>query len=276
VGVVHRVGFIGLGSQGGPIARRIAEAGFPTTLWARRPGAVESFADTGAAIADSPAALAKASDVVFVCVVNDADVDEVVAGPDGVLTGLAEGGVVVVHSTVHPDTCRRLAERAAQQGVGLLDAPVSGGGAAAAGRRLVVMAGGDAAVLESCRPIIETYGKPVLHLGPVGSGQVAKLLNNLLFAAGLSIAEGAYGLGRDLGVDLGSLGQVFANGSARSYAADTVGMMGARLEALADVAGALLRKDVGLLVELATAAGADTGAVLPAADAALKSLRHPR
>ena len=273
---MHRVGFIGLGSQGAPIARRIVGAGFPTTLWARRAATVESFADTAAAYADSPAALAKASDVVFVCVVNDADVEAVVAGADGVLAGLGEGGLIVVHSTVHPETCRRLAERAARQGVTLLDAPVSGGGPAASEGRLLVMAGGDAAAVESCRPIFSSYANPVLHLGAVGAGQVAKLLNNALFTAGLSITAGAYALGRDLGVDQGSLGQVFANGSARSFAAETVGMMGASLESLGDVAGELLRKDVRLVVELAEAAGVDPGPVLPPADNALTAMRHPR
>ena len=122
-----RAGFIGLGSQGGPMARRIAEAGLPLTLWARRPESVAPYADTAAVVAASPAALGAASDVVGVCVVADADVEAVLLGPDGVLAGMAPGGVVAVHSTIRPDTCRRLAERAAERGVALVDAPVSGG-----------------------------------------------------------------------------------------------------------------------------------------------------
>src|ERR1700731_2534860 len=96
-----RVGFIGLGSQGGPMARRIIGAGWPVTLWARGPAALEPFADTDAKTAGSPAELAAASDLVCVCVVSDADVEAVVAGPGGVLGGLAAGGVIAVHSTVH-------------------------------------------------------------------------------------------------------------------------------------------------------------------------------
>ena len=134
------VGFIGLGSQGGPMARRIIEAGYPVTLWARRPGTLEPFADTAAKTAGSPAELAAASDLVCVCVRDDADTEEVV---DAVLGGLAAGGVIAVHSTVHPDTCRRLAERAQARGVRLIDAPVSGGAPAAEAGRLLVMAGGD-------------------------------------------------------------------------------------------------------------------------------------
>jgi 3-hydroxyisobutyrate dehydrogenase len=133
-----RVGFIGLGSQGGPMARRIIEAGYPVTLWARRPATLEPFADTNAKTAGSPAELAAASDLVCVCVRDDADTEEVV---DAVLGGLAAGGVIAVHSTVHPDTCRRLAERAQAGGVRLIDAPVSGGAPAAEAGRLLVMAG---------------------------------------------------------------------------------------------------------------------------------------
>ncbi len=106
-----RIGFIGLGSQGGPMARRIIEAGYRTTLWARRPETLAAFADTGATVAESPAALAAASDLVCVCVVGDADVVEVADGVAGVLAGLASGGVLAIHSTVHPDTCRELAKK---------------------------------------------------------------------------------------------------------------------------------------------------------------------
>ncbi len=108
-----RVGFIGLGSQGGPMARRIVEGGYDLTLWARRPATLEPFADTAAKTAQSPAELAAASDLVCLCVVGDDDVREVLAGDNGVLAGLAPGGIVAIHSTVHPDTCRELAESAA-------------------------------------------------------------------------------------------------------------------------------------------------------------------
>ncbi|MFB9323847.1 NAD(P)-dependent oxidoreductase [Cryptosporangium minutisporangium] len=269
-----RVGFIGLGSQGGPMARRIVESGYPTTLWARRPESLKPYADTAATVADSPAALAKASDVVCLCVVDDAGVREI---GDEVLSGLAEGGVIVVHSTVHPDTCRALAEKAARQGVTLIDAPVSGGGHAAAEQRLLVMVGGDEATLEKVRPVFETYANPILHLGPVGAGQVAKILNNLLFTAHLGVAESAYALGRELGVDLAALAKVFGSGSGNSFAASAV-LPGGDYDAarMAPIAGPLLQKDVRLAVELATAAETEVGAVLPAADSALNTMQHPR
>jgi 3-hydroxyisobutyrate dehydrogenase len=271
-----RVGFIGLGSQGGPMARRIIDAGYPVTLWARRPATLEPFAGTPAKVAASPAELAAASDLVGICVVSDADVEEVVAGERGVIAGLDPGGVIAVHSTVHPDTCRRLAEQAASRGVRLVDAPVSGGGPAAAERRLLVMAGGEAETVEYCRPVFATYGDPVIHLGPLGSGQLTKLLNNLLFTANLATAASALGLGRVLGIDPGRLADVMSHGSGNSFALGAIGGAGGTLDLLAPIAGPLLEKDVRLVAEIADAAKAPAGAVMAAADAALALMNRVR
>jgi 3-hydroxyisobutyrate dehydrogenase len=108
-----KVGFIGLGSQGGPMARRIVEGGYETTLWARSPATLEPFADTPAKVAKSPAELAAASDLVCLCVVADADIEEIAYGEDGLLAAVKPGSVIAVHSTVHPNTCRQLAEKPA-------------------------------------------------------------------------------------------------------------------------------------------------------------------
>src|SRR5580698_3266574 len=125
------------------MARRIADAGFPLTLWARRPESLEPYADTNAATASTPAELGAASDIVGICVTGDSDVEEVLSGADGVLEGMNPGGVVVIHSTVHPDTCVRVAGHATRRGLGVIDAPVSGGGGAALRRKLLVMVGGE-------------------------------------------------------------------------------------------------------------------------------------
>jgi 3-hydroxyisobutyrate dehydrogenase len=271
-----RVGFIGLGSQGGPMARRILEAGFPTTLWARRAATLEPFASTAAAVAASPAALGAASDLVCICVVDDADVEQVLGGADGVLTGMRPGGILTIHSTVHPATCRRLAAQAEAHGISLLDAPVSGGGAAAAEGRLLVLVGGAPDVMERCRPVFSSYGDPVLHLGPIGAGEAAKLLNNLLFTAQLGIATKVFDVGRALGIDPGALARVLAAGSGRSYGLDVVAQLGFTAAALAAHAGPLLRKDVGIAADVAETAGVDLGALLEVADAALTVMEHPR
>jgi 3-hydroxyisobutyrate dehydrogenase len=251
-----RVGFIGLGSQGAPMARRIVDAGSPLCIWARRPQTLEPFADTAAIVARTPAELATNSDVVCICVVNDADVENVVFGDDGVLAGLGAGGVIVIHATVHPETCRRLAASAADRGVDVVDAPVSGGGIAAAEGRLLVMVGGDDSVVERVRPVLATYSDPVLHLGPLGSGQLAKLLNNFVFTAQLSVAVETYDFAARLGIDRAAMAEVLSNGSGGSRAAGIVAGSGFDLSGLRQVAANLLAKDVGIMFDVAERAGA--------------------
>ncbi|WP_327319493.1 NAD(P)-dependent oxidoreductase [Streptomyces sp. NBC_01235] len=264
------VGFIGLGGQGAPMARRIVEAGFETTLWARRPATLVPFADTAARTAGSPAELAAASDLVCLCVVDDGDVRQV---GEEVLAGLRPGGIIAVHSTVHPDTCRRLAGRAGAQGVSVLDAPVSGGGRAAGEGTLLVMAGGDSEAFVSCRPVFATYGDPVVHLGPTGSGQIAKLLNNLLFTAQLGLAADALSLGGRLGLDPDGLGRILPRGSSASFALERLVDAGGTLDRIAGHAGGLLAKDVRLFEEVAGAAAPGPAVPGPAQEAARAALR---
>lgn len=278
-----RVGFIGLGSQGAPMARRIVEAGYPVTLWARRPATLEPFADSSAKTAGSPAELAAASDLVCVCVRDDTDTEEVV---DAVLGGLAAGGVIAVHSTVHPDTCRRLAERAQSARVRLIDAPVSGGAPAAAAGRLLVMVGGDEETVEFCRPVFASYGDPIVHLGPVGAGQVTKLLNNAAFTAHLGVAVSLLAVGQSLGVDQLRLADVISHGSGNSFALQRVAAAGGTLARIGEHAGHLLRKDVQLIADVARASselegreredGEHGDTLFAAADAALALMNVAR
>lgn len=241
-----RVGFVGLGSQGGPMARRIIDEGFPTTLWARRRESLESFDGAGHAV--DRRALGAASDVLCLCVVGDSDVDEVLRGDDGALAGMAAGGTVVIHSTVHPDTCRRL--QADFPHLDVVDAPVSGGGHMAAAKSLLVMVGGDAEAVDRCRPVLDAFANPLVHLGGLGTGQAAKLLNNALFSAHLGLAASVYSVADELGVDKDALTTVLSNGSGRSYAAGVIAGSGHTLSVMADLAGALLAKDVGILSDL--------------------------
>lgn len=271
-----RVGFIGLGSQGGPMARRIAQGGFETTLWARRQASLEPYADTPAKTASTPAELGARSDLVCLCVVGDDDVREVLDGENGVLAGLSEGGVVAIHSTVHPETCREIAEKAAAQGVSVIDAPVSGGGPAVAEGTLLVMVGGDDDVVARCRPVFETYADPIVHLGPLGAGQSTKILNNLLFSANLGSAVSTLELGESLGIPRDRLVEVLNRGSATSKAVGSISMFGGTLDGLAPIAGALLQKDVRHAANLAAEAQAAEGAVFTAADAALDAMDHSR
>ncbi|GAB92342.1 NAD(P)-dependent oxidoreductase [Gordonia rhizosphera] len=272
-----RVGFIGLGSQGGPMARRIIAAGHRVTLWARRPQTLESFAETAASVAESPAELARMSDLVCVCVVDDAGVEAVLTGPDGVFEGMKDGGVVAIHSTVHPATCVRMAEIGAARGITVIDAPVSGGGPAADAGRLLVMVGGDAQAAERCSPVFRTYGDPVVHLGDeVGAGEVAKLLNNALLAAHLEASAAILDIGRSLGVDPVRVGEVISHGTGASFAMSLLGPRGGEFGTLATTAGPLLRKDVGILAELLGDNEFGNGPLWDAADGALGRMGAPR
>lgn len=275
-GTTDRVGFIGLGSQGGPMARRIVEDGVPTVLWARRQETLDAYADTKAEHATSVADLAARVDVACVCVVDDAGVDEVVSGPGGLLSAMAPGGVVAIHSTVHPQTVQRVAEQAAEKGIAVLDAPVSGGGPGAEARRLLVMVGGDPEVLERVRPVFATYADPIVHLGPVGAGQRAKLINNLMLTANLGVLESAYALARSLQVDPAQLSTVLGHGSGNSFAVNVLRGPDFVLAPMGAMAGPLLQKDARLVMDLARAEGAEPGTVLVAADAALVSMGCPR
>jgi 3-hydroxyisobutyrate dehydrogenase len=251
-----RVGFIGLGSQGGPMARAIVDAGYPLSIWARRPQSRASFADTAATVAPTPIELAANSDMVCVCVVTDADVESVVLGDDGVLAGMAMGGILAIHATVHPETCRRIAVIAADRGVDVIDAPVSGGGIAAAEGHLLVMVGGDEAVVERSRPVLATYGDPVLHLGGLGTGQLAKLLNNFLFTAQLTVAVETYDFAMRLGIDRAAVAEVLRSGSGGSSAAAIVAASEFDTSGLQQVAANLLAKDVGIMFDVALRADA--------------------
>ena len=240
-----RVGFIGLGSQGGPMVRRIVEGGFPLMLWARRVESVTPFADTAAQVVESVAALGAACDLVCVCVVDDAGVQAVC---DDLIPAMKAGSIIAIHSTVHPERCRALAAEAAKRGVALLDAPVSGGGPAAAAETLTVMVGGDAKALERARPVFETFAGLIVHLGDVGAGQTAKLVNNTLMAANMALAHHALASGAVLGIDRTALADLIKVSSGRSFAFEVY----ARLpnpQAFGH-GGKLLAKDVGLLAGL--------------------------
>jgi 3-hydroxyisobutyrate dehydrogenase len=257
------------------MARRIVDEGHPLTIWARRSASLEPFRDTAATVASTPAALGAASDVVGICVVADTDVEDVLLRADGVLAGMSPGGIVAIHSTIRPDTCRRLAGIAAERDVAVVDAPVSGGGMAAAGRTLLVMVGGADADVERCRPVFATFGEPVIHLGPLGSGQMAKLMNNFVFTAQVGMAMETYAFADRLGMDRAAVALVLAHGSGASRAAAIVAGGGFDTRGLSGAAP-LLRKDVGIMLDVAAALGASEPAALTEiAHATLSALETP-
>ena len=237
-----RIGFIGLGSQGGPMAERIVDAGLPLTIWARRPEALEPYVAKGAEAAASIAVLGAACEHVGICVVDDAGVKAICAE---LIPAMAPGSRIAIHSTILPETCAELGEQAAARGIALIDAPVSGGGPGAAAGVLTVMCGGDPEAFAACRPVFETFGKLIVLLGPLGSGQRAKIVNNALMAANMGLAQAALAAGEALGCDRAALAELINASSGRSFGFEVF----ARLPSPAAFAqGApLLRKDVNLL-----------------------------
>ena len=269
-----RAGFIGLGSQGAGMAERLIDRGVPTTLWARRAASLEPF-DGRAAVAADPVELGRASDIVGVCVTDGSAVREVTLGPTGVLAGMAPGSVLAVHSTIGTDDCDDIASAAAANGVLVIDAPVSGGGAAAAAGTLTVYVGGSDDAVARARPVLDTYGDPVLHMGPLGSGLLTKVVNNALNAAHFALAHDAMALGEALGLDPTKLGEALCRGSGRSFSLEVfVGLHS--FDAIADRVGPIMSKDIGLFEHEARGAAADSGVLLDAADRFLAILDHPR
>jgi 3-hydroxyisobutyrate dehydrogenase len=237
-----RCGFIGLGSQGGPMARRMIDAGYPVTLWARRPEALAPYSDTPAEFVADIATLARNADHVGVCVVDDAGVQQVC---DELIPAMKAGSRIAIHSTVQPQLCIALAQRAAARGIALIDAPVSGGGGGAAAGTLTVMVGGDAQVLAAARPVFETFAGLIVHLGDVGAGQMAKLVNNALMAANLAVAHHALAAGAALDLDRAALIELIKVSSGRSFGFEVYARLPQR-GAFAHGAK-LLSKDVRLL-----------------------------
>ncbi len=271
---VTKVGFIGLGDMGGAIATRIIDAGWNTILWARRSLALDAFRGPDVEVAATPAELAATADVIGICVWSDDDVREVLTGERGVLEGCRPGAVIAIHSTVLPSTVREVAALAAKTGVHVVDAPVSGGRTVALGGSLTLAVGGDPGALACCRPVFDSFAGEVVRMGDVGAGQVAKLLNNMLFAANFAVADDAITLGEALGVDAGALAQFLRAGSGRSYALDVVQRTRAS-EVTRQAALPALQKDVDRLTTEASDHGIADTPLRHAAGEALRRLRDP-
>jgi 3-hydroxyisobutyrate dehydrogenase-like beta-hydroxyacid dehydrogenase len=205
------IGFIGLGSMGSRIVDLLVDGGHHLTLWARRPASVEPFAGRARSV-DSPKEVGRACDLVGICVWDEQDVEQVLLGEDGVLAGVRPEAVIAIHSTIPPAACRRLEQMAATCGAGLIDAPVSVGSSLP---KLLMMVGGAPETVERCRPALESAADPFLHLGPVGSGQIAKLVNNTMLAATIGLGDDAIAFGADLGLDATALAAALAAGSCR-------------------------------------------------------------
>lgn len=213
----EKLGFIGLGIMGGGMAANLARAGYDVTVWNRTASRMAPVIDVGASGAGSPREVAERCTVVMICVSDTPDVVAVTEGSDGVLAGLSPGSVVVDHSTISPSETRRLAALAEEAGSVWLDGPVSGGSEGAALGTLSIMVGGEASQLDRVRPYLEAMGKSITHCGPVGSGQMVKLVNQILVVVNqLAVSEAL--LFADIGeLDLEATLSAVTGGAAGSW-----------------------------------------------------------
>ncbi|MBL8404948.1 MAG: NAD(P)-dependent oxidoreductase [Dechloromonas sp.] len=247
-----KTGFIGLGVMGRPMALHLQRAGHELFVWARRPASV---GDLPATVCATPAELGRHCEVVFTMVTSSADVEGVVLGEQGLIAGMARDSVVVDCSTIAPDVARRIATKLGEQGIHMLDAPVSGGAQGAIDATLAIMAGGEAAVLERVRPLLECLGQRIVHIGPNGAGQVAKACNQMIMVAAIQAAAEAMRLAAASGVDCGKVREALAGGSAASRVLDVMGDRMVRRDFAAGIEARLHHKDFGLVLEAARQSG---------------------
>jgi 3-hydroxyisobutyrate dehydrogenase-like beta-hydroxyacid dehydrogenase len=240
------------------MAERVLAAGFPLTVWARRSESLDPFQGTEAAVAASLSELGAHCELVCVCVFADGDVEEVVAGPEGLLSSMSPGSIIAIHSTVNPDTSRAMEAAARSVGVHVVDAPVSGAAPAARAGRLLVMVGGDAETVARARPVFEAFGDPVVHVGPVGSGQLVKLINNVVLTANFSILVDAVTLSEGFGIQPQLVLEVLRHGTGGSRAVDLLPESGSTAAVGARV-HPLLGKDAAIAFAVARDLGASVG-----------------
>lgn len=249
------VAFIGAGQLGGPMVRRLLAAGLDVSLYARRPEVRDEFAALGARSCASLAEAVATAEVVICCLFNEAQADEVLLAPGG-LIGLARPGTVLVnHTTIGPRLLDRIGQAAAARALLLLDAPVSGGTDDIAAGQLTILAGGDAAAIDQARPALGAYGD-IVPTGGIGTATRVKLVNNLLFTVNTQTAAAAGRLGEQLGIEAGVLFTAVLQCSGASRAMQAMHASGSPA-AFAQRGGKYTSKDVAAALAAAAEAGAD-------------------
>ena len=253
-----RLGYVGLGIMGGPMARHLATAKYSMTVYNRTTAKADAWVGQhGGARALTPREVAQASDVVLMCVGNDDDVRSVVFGADGILAGLKTGGILVDHTTASATIAREIADACAKQGCGFVDAPVSGGQAGAENGQLTIMCGSnDPATFDAIEPIIAAYAKRSKLLGTAGSGQLAKMVNQICIAG---IAQGlseALNFAMRAGLNPDDVVDVISKGAAQSWQMENRAKTMVRDEFEFGFAVEWMRKDLGICFDEASRNGA--------------------
>ncbi|GHO42663.1 NAD(P)-dependent oxidoreductase [Ktedonospora formicarum] len=251
-----QVGFIGVGVMGGPMILNLLKKGHEVTIFARHPekASVQEVLQAGVRQAPSPRALAMASEIVITMVANSPDVEEVVAGPQGIFEGARKGLIIIDMSTIAPSVTRKLHEQASERGLHFLDAPVSGGSQGAINGTLSIMVGGEQNIFERARPVLAAMGKEenIFYVGPSGAGEVVKIVNNMLVGTiSASIAE-AFVLGVKAGADTDTMAKIIGVSTGASWQlANQFPMRAFNGSFKPGFMTDLLHKDLGLALDLA-------------------------
>ncbi len=253
--MTERVGFIGLGVMGRPMAQNLIRAGYRMHVCARRPESLEPLVAQGAVACASPAELAAGCDVVCTMVTAGADVEAVVTGKGGIIAGARPGLVVIDHSTIPPATARRVAQTLAARGVDFLDAPVSGGEQGAIEATLSIMVGGRESVFRCAEPLLRRMGKTVLRIGESGAGQVAKAANQLAIVLALVGLAEAFTLARASGINPARVLEALRGGAAASRVLEAMGPRMVDRDFRPGVEARLHHKDVQIALDCAAAVG---------------------
>jgi 2-hydroxy-3-oxopropionate reductase len=257
--MAERVGFIGLGIMGMPMARNLMDSGYELTVHNRSPEKAEELGKEGATVAATPREVAQKSDVVITMLPDSPQVREVVADEDGVLEGISEGALLIDMSTISPVVTEELAEALKEKGASMLDAPVSGGDVGAIEGTLSIMVGGDEADFERARPLFEVMGKTATHVGPTGAGQVTKAANQVVVALTIEAVSEALVLGSAGGVSPEKILDVLGGGLAGNKVMEVKREKFLSHEFDPGFRSELHHKDLGI----ALAAGREYGVVLP-------------
>ena len=263
-GMTMQIGFIGLGTMGAPMVRRLLGAGYPVTVWARRREAIEPLTAAGASAGESPADLASRCEIVMTMVLDTKAVEAVVLGPKGIAEGAHPGLLVVDHSTIAPDGARRIAAALAGRQAEMLDAPVSGGSAAAESGSLAIMVGGSREGVARVSPVLSPYAKSIVHVGASGAGQIAKACNQICTIVNQLGAAEAMLLAERAGVDPNAVKNALMGGFAASRMLDLQAPKMIARDFTGRIESRLHHKDIHIVLDLARTFGIE----LPASAAA--------
>jgi 2-hydroxy-3-oxopropionate reductase len=246
---MERIGFIGLGLMGAPMARNLMRAGHPLTVHNRSRAIVDKLAAQGATPASNPREVAEASDVVITCLPDSPDVQQVALGPDGIVHGARPGLIYIDMSTISPPVTRQIAAQLAEVGVAMLDAPVSGGDIGAQKGTLSIMVGGPQETFDACLPILQVMGQQITYIGDSGAGQTTKACNQIVVAATMAGMGEALVLAAKSGVDPARVVEAIRGGAARCWALEVRAPQILRRDLQAGFKAYMQYKDLNIILD---------------------------